>query len=576
MKFKTFVAQFAFMTLTMAGCSGGVGGSTDGNGQGGDGTGGENAGGDGGGSDLGIDPFAEKLGPTDPARDPLRRLTASEMANTLRDLFDLPSVSVKEAGSDQESWGSGFSRGASLTSGEDATALADLAERIATAGAKKFVAVTPCLANPGAAEVECAKTFFQTFGLQVFRRPLVTAEVDALLDLHRKQRDPAVGSSFAEATNTVVSAMLQSPNFLYRKELAPGAAIVKGDFVRLNSYEMASRLSYALWATMPDSDLFDLASRDELSTSDQLEKQVQRLLLSPRAKAVIADFYVQWLEVKQLPTQQKAPNANFGPESAEAMLQQLRLYVADVYEGKAAAPTLETLFSATTLPMNKTLAPLYGVANVADSQFVPTKVDASQRSGLLTLAAFLATHASEAESDPVRRGAEVLKRVLCQAPPPAPMDLQIPELTPPKEGQTTRQRFAQHSENPCAVCHKIMDPVGFAFENYDAFGAFRTMDHGKPVDASGSIEVGDKVLKFKNAIELSSQLWKTKEVQDCVTRQWFRFLLRRGEADSEEGTIAAAQVAFEKSGLNLKDLIVQITQSRSFSYRRAATGEVLR
>ena len=183
-------------------------------------------------------------------------------------------------------------------------------------------------------------------------------------------------------------------------------------------------------------------------------------------------------------------------------------------------------------------------------------------------------HAEAGESHPVKRGATILRRLLCTEIEP-PVDMNIPQPQAPAPGLTTRQRFAMHALNPCATCHRLTDGIGFAFENYDAIGAYRTMDQGKPVDASGSVVLASGEITFKNAVELAQRLARSKEVQDCVATQWLRYFLRREELMGDQASLQSATDAFRRSSYDMRELLVALVKTRAFSYRKPSAGEVL-
>jgi hypothetical protein len=183
-------------------------------------------------------------------------------------------------------------------------------------------------------------------------------------------------------------------------------------------------------------------------------------------------------------------------------------------------------------------------------------------------------HAESGESHPVKRGASILRRLLCTEVEP-PANVEVPQPQAPAPGLTTRERFAIHAMNPCASCHRLTDGIGFAFENYDAIGAYRTTDQGKPVDASGSIALPSGTISFKNAVELAGALARTPEVQDCVATQWMRFFLRRNELRGDQASLQAATDVFRRSSFDLRELLVALVKTRAFTHRTPSAGEVL-
>jgi hypothetical protein len=496
-----------------------------------------------------------------PGPAPLRRLSIREYNRTVRDLLGLGAVPPTDFGIDQDA--GGFSVGAPVSTAVDAARLLEAADQLAAGAAARLAGLLPCapaISDPAAQET-CARQFLIQFGRRAFRRPLGPDEVNDLLAVYRSHRAPELGYLFADAIQAVVSAMLVSPQFLYHLELGAQAPVKEGGIIRFNAHEMASRLSYGLWGSMPDESLFKEADAGRLATPDQIEQQARRMLADPRAAEAIADFHLQWLDVDGLPAAPpKDPRfKDYTPALARAMLDEtVSFATAAVLGGRGG---LEKLLTGTSISLDPALARLYGAP------------DPTQRAGVLTQASFLAMHADSGESNPVRRGAAVSRRLLCtEVEPPANMD--IPQPQAPAPGLTTRERFAMHALNPCATCHQVTDPLGFAFESYDAVGAYRTTDQGKPVDASGSIRLASGELKFKNAVELARGLAQAKEVQDCLATQWLRYLLRRTERGGDQASLQAVSEVFRRSGYDLRELLVALVKTRAFTHRAPSPGEV--
>jgi len=337
---------------------------------------------------------------------------------------------------------------------------------------------------------------------------------------------------------------------------------------------MASRLSYSFWASMPDSRLFDLAEADKLRTPETIQQEARRLLVDPKAKDVYADFATQWLNLAQVVSSQKIPEYNFTPEVGGSMLAETGAFMADIFMGPGATGRMDQLFTSTRSFADETVAGIYGLKGVTGKALSPVTLDAKERSGLLTQLTFLTMHGDSDGSFPVRRGAQIFRRILCQDVE-TPKNIEIPDVDPPSPGVTTRQRFEKHSASPCATCHKSFDPIGFAFENYDGVGRYRTMDNGQPVDASGSLELSSGTVRFKDAIGLLPALGAADEVRACVTRQWMRYLLRREETAGDMASVDAAQKVFRDSSYDMRELVVAIVSSDAFTRRTPAAGEVL-
>jgi hypothetical protein len=566
------------------GCTGSImsGPSTSGSGNGNSSNpGGGPSGGEGSnpGSNPGGGPNTSPGGPPPPAPAnsvpgiaQLRRLTLLEYRNTVRDLLGLTDARLPELSEDQQARGSGFTTGAAITTASDARKLFDGTESLVTAAMPNLTGQVPCLKDANAGE-PCAREFITGFGRRAFRRPLIDDEVKRWLDLYKAQREPAVGATFTEAIRGVAMALLQSPNFLYRRELAPGAAIKDGNFIRFNSYEMASRLSYAFWASMPDDKLFQAAETGKLTSAQAIQNEARRLLADPKAKDVYADFATQWLNLGPVVFAQKGTDLNFTAEIGKAMLAETGAFMADVFS-TGGNGKLDQLLTSKRSFVNETLANLYGIKGVTGSEMKAVDLDGSQRAGLLTQLTFLTMHGDSEGSFPTRRGAQMMRRLFCTEIEP-PQNMDIPDIAPPSPGVTTRQRFEQHLNNPCAGCHRLLDPLGFAFEHYDGVGRYRTMDNNQPVDASGTLELRTGPVKFKDAVELMPALAGSEEVRSCLPTQWMRYMLRREELSGDKPSLTAIEKAFHDSGYDMRELLVAIVSSDAFTRRAPAAEEVL-
>ena len=333
---------------------------------------------------------------------------------------------------------------------------------------------------------------------------------------------------------------------------------------------MASRLSFMLWRTMPDDQLFGAAQAGALSTPDQIAAQVTRMLQDPRARAMVADFHDQWLRVGAIATVEKDRTIfpAFDASVAGLMQQETRAFLDHVVWDDDG--TLATLFGAPYSFMNATLAGYYGETGVSGAALVKVDLDPARHAGLLTQGGLLSLLAKGNQTSPVHRGKFVREQLLCQQLPPPPPDIQIkpPDLSPTL---TTRERFTQHAaDNACSPCHRLMDPIGLGFENFDGAGKFRTMENGQPVDASGRVEQADAVVAgdFNGVADLGRKLAQSADVQRCVSTQWFRYAYGRAETDADACSLATLQTRFVSSGANVRELLVALTQTDAFLYRR--------
>jgi hypothetical protein len=514
-------------------------------------------------------------GPADPAGlTPFRRLTRLEYDHTLRDLIgagadlDLDVTLSAALAPDAPSGASGFDKGGAVTAA-DALELHQAARVAATRVLARLDAHLPCAASAveRAGQDDCARTFIRSFGRRAFRRPLDDGEAQALYDgVYTALRRPDVADyDFRAAIGALVTAMLQSPAFLYRWELGPRAPMREGTRVRLGPYEVASRLSYLFWSSMPDDQLFAAAEAGGLVQAEDIARQARRLLAHERAAAMVEDFHVQWLGIADLATLTK-DGSTFTVPLARSMLAETKAFAHAVLLSPGATGQLATLLGSPTSFVDARLAALYGVDVPPGGTLGPVALDPSQRGGLLTHASFLAAHATSAAGSPSQRGAWVRQRLLCQEivhhAPPAPA---LPA------GPTTREAYAALGRNDCAKdCHPAIDSVGFAFERYDAVGAYRG-DQG--IDSRGQIHLDGQDRSFTDAMALAQLLAQAQDVRDCVARQWLRYTLRRKEVPADDASLATVQKRFAEASYDVRELLVALTTTPAFLFRQPEDEE---
>ena len=339
----------------------------------------------------------------------------------------------------------------------------------------------------------------------------------------------------------------------------------------MGNYEIANRLSYLLWGTMPDATLFAAAAAGQLGDLSSVESQVRRMLKDPKAAGTFADFFSDWLDL-DTPVAPKdfRTYPQYNDALAAAMTQEVQSFVTAItVDGSG---RFDEILTGTSSFADQDLAALYGISGVTGSTLVPVSLDSTQRSGLFTTAAFLSLRATPSGSNPPQRGDAIYERLLCEVLPPPPPD--IPP--PPSNGGTTRQRFAEADTMPCAgACHAQIDPLGFAFENYDGIGAYRTTDNGAPVDASATVMLDGQATTVADARGLLSVMATSDEVQTCFAKQWLRYGLGRMETAQDQSSLNAAASAFKSSMRDIRELVVAVATSSSFRYRTPGTGEVL-
>jgi hypothetical protein len=525
------------------------GGSGMGNSGNRSGSGGNGSGGSTGGGAPGVEA---------PGRTPLRRLTHAEYNNTIRDLLGLRDDFAGTFAGDEDAGGFA-SNTTSPVSEDQADQYHVAADAIATkAIAAGLTKLAPCAPPAGAADA-CADQFVRTFGRRAFRRPLTPEEITRYKAVYTAG---ANGADFASGVQLVITAMLESPNFLYLPERGDKARAEK-DALPLDPYEMAARLSYFLIASTPDDELSAAADSGALKTPEQVLAQGKRLLTSDRASDSMASFFLQWLEIGDLKVASKDAKLfpQFNPEVAAAMLDELSSFSSRVtLEGDGKLASLLTAgYSYPAAP----LGALYGVTGANGTAQV--SFPKGQRSGLLTLAGVMTLYAREDQTGPVGRGYLVSDKLLCTTPAAPPNN--VPPLPPISPTVTTRERLEEHRKNPaCSACHAAFDGYGLTFEIYDAIGRYRTMESGKAVDATGK-DLPGGFTDVKDATELLPQLAQSKDVRDCLVKQWFRYAFGRVESDQDNPTLALAGTAFAKNDFVTRDLLLGLATSRNFRYR---------
>jgi hypothetical protein len=494
-----------------------------------------------------------------------RRLTRVEYDNTIRDLLGIDDRPGETFPPDEETLG--FDNNASaqnvspllaesyMTTGEQLSERADLTE------------ILPCELDTEE-QLACAETFLLDFGARAYRRPLADQELQALLGAVSWGVDHA---DFETGIRLALQAILQSPHFLYRVEV--GVPVPeRPDLLALTPYEMASRLSYLLWNTMPDRDLFLAAELNQLSTPEEIATQARRLLADPKAKKMMAHFYGQWLELDAVEHVQKdlAIFPGFSRDVAKLLRKETEMLMDDVIWDQNT--DIREIFATSKTFRNGPLSAFYGEAGPPGEEFVNMGLDPARRAGILSHGSILATHAKTNQGSPIHRGLFVREQLFCHIMPEPPDDFAIapPDLDP---NLSTRERFRQHRLDPaCAGCHAVMDPIGFGFEHFDGVGRYRETENGLPIDASGELTVTDVDGPFEGAPGLAAKLAQSEDLLSCVVSQAFRFAYGRGESEADQHTMEQLRMGFIDGGSKLQELFVQLTQTDAFRFRKRGSG----
>jgi hypothetical protein len=492
----------------------------------------------------------------------LRRLTSTQFRNAVRDVFG---VDTDVTQLDGDSWDGNFA-----VIGAASVVTSDLgAERYETAienavntvfadatARAKFIGCTPT----GGTSDTCVRGLVQNLGLRAWRRPLVTAELDRLMSVAATAAT-TLGSPI-EGARWAIVALFASPNFLYRPEL--GAPATDGT-LRLTGYEMASRLAFLVWNSLPDQTLLDAAASGSLGTADGIKAAVERMLDAPAGREAASAFAEEYLRLDRIQTQAKDPS--LFPEYATAlqagMVRDIRdTWAVLAFDDKA---SVLNLFTTPTVVVNKELATLYGLdtSGLTSTNFVTRSLPADgPRLGLLSKAGFLSEFANQKEGSPTLRGRYMQEQLLCTPIPNPPPDVNtmLPDL--PNMPMTKRQRLEAHRTVPsCSGCHEYMDPLGLPLENFDAIGRYRTTDQGLMIDPSGSFDGID----VADSRALGAAIAGDVNVGRCIFRKYYSYAMGHVER-AEDGSVENALVdSFQASGFKLRDLIVSLVTSDAFS-----------
>jgi hypothetical protein len=503
-----------------------------------------------------------------PGASPVRRLNRHEYASTVRDLLGDTGVTIELPAEERAL---GFDNGAESRSVSDLLAgrYFTLAEQLAAAAVTRLDRLVACdPARDG--EATCFDRLLDGFGKRAWRRPLEPGERQNLRRAFDEGKAGATGAAvFADGVGAVVAVMLQAPQFLYRVER--GVAVPGQAHQRLSPWEVASRLSYLLWGSMPDEALFAAAEAGRLSTPEQVRVEAQRLLADPRAAHMVSLFADQWLRLEELGELVKEPLAypTFTPELRAPMHQETRALVDEVMwrgDGKIA-----TLLTAPYTFVNGPLAQYYGWTGVSGAAFQKVDLPAGQRLGLLTHAGVLSVTGVPDGSltSLVFRGLYVRERLLCQHIPDPPAG--AADMNPPFTPETTAREWseARQAVALCGACHKQMDPIGLGFESFDGAGRWRDRDRNKPIDARGLLEGTDVDGAFDGPVELARRLAGSRQVEGCVATQLFRYGYGRQETAGDDCTMDTLRGAMRASGGDLRALLLALTQTDAFLYKGA-------
>ena len=501
------------------------------------------------------------LSSKDPGPFVLRRLTKMEYGNTLRDLFGVDPSVAREL--PDEVFGAGYLNTLSPLQSEQYLAIAnDVLDR--TPDVQKRLFGDP--PAPGSDLRAAAKIVARSITRKAYRRPPSDAEIEVLLTVFDLARESKL--AYPEALRLMLKAVLVSPQFLF---ITPAREVESGrDTVPLDDHQLASRLSYLIWATMPDAELSALADAGTLHEPAVLKAQTKRLLADPRARALFDGFGAQWLGVGGLKSK-TFDTAKFPQMTAEmrsAMYDEARMFFESmVRENRSVVGFIDSDYTF----LNNTLAALYGMEKtVAGAEMRRVKLTDANRGGILGMPAVLATTSFPNRTSAVKRGVWVLEQVLGEHVPPAPPNVPALEKLDKKavENLTLRQRTELHRTNSaCANCHKILDPIGFGLENFDAIGRWRDQDDtGGAIDAAGELPGGKR---FSSPKELKVIIAaRSADLARNLTEKLLAYALCRQLEGYDEIVVDHLMESIAKDGYHMHSLITGVVTSFPFVTRR--------
>jgi hypothetical protein len=505
--------------------------------------------------------------PTDPAAelDTTRypRLSHAQWENTVRDLFYLDDVSGESASFTGDPPGGMFDNNEAVLMvppglwADYQLAAESLSERIAD-----DPALLERIAPPGME----ARSFIESFGKRAYRRPLSAEEIDAYLALFAQGQALVQGSSdFAKGVKLTLQAFLQAPDFVYRVQWS--SDIGDDGLIRLSGWEIATKLSYMLWNTMPDDALFTAAASGKLDTAEGVLEQAQRMMDDERAQPVITAFHAQLYDFDRYHDLYKDEIIfpEFVPEMGADMQREAEMFVQDVVESGGG---LNELLTAPFTYVNDRLAPLYGLEGTFGSEFTRVDLDPEERAGFLTRLGFLASNATPKEQNTIHRGIFVNRRILCNEIPDPPDN--VPGLPPASDFDTNRERVEAHTgKGTCGQnCHyTLINPPGYALEHYNAVGSFQETEHDNAINALAEYRIDDEPVSFDGAIELSNIIAGSEQAHRCYAQFWLEFAYGRAPQEADDKSL---EELTRTSRTGVKALLLALTQTAAFRTRAPA------
>jgi mono/diheme cytochrome c family protein len=422
-----------------------------------------------------------------------------------------------------------------------------------------------CVPTNGVAASACASQILSRLARLAYRREPSDADLQQLLTFYREHEREG---GFERGIQAALQLVLANPTFLFRAEPVP-PGVAPGSPYRLSDTELASRLAFFLWSSLPDAELLDAAAAGQLSSGTSLERQVRRMLADPRSRALVDNFAGQWLQLRNV--RNVLPNSDLFPDFDDNLRQAFTretelLFESVIREDRSVLDLLTADFTF----VNGRLAAHYGIPGVYGSRFRRVAVTDEARKGLLGHGSILALTSHAERTSPVLRGKWILDNLLGTPPPPPPpnVDTTLEPSAPDGQPRTLREQMLEHRANPvCASCHKVMDPLGLALENFDAVGRWRTRETGGPIDASGVLADGtavDGVASLRQALVRQPEIFV-----GALTEKLFVYALGRGVGHTDMPAVRAVVRRAAQEDFRLSSLILGIAQSVPFTMRTA-------
>jgi len=509
------------------------------------------------------DPAAEQAQAL--AEAPLRRLTRTEYMRCLRDLFGDDAVSAVSdalAALPTDRQAQRYSTNTSGVSANHVDAYFNVADALASwmvSSPERLGRLDQCLAT--SADSECARSVAGRWGKRIYRRPLTTEEIDGLVATFTD----GVSLSVPDGVQLMLIQLLTAPAFVYRVEL--GEEQVEPNVYELSRWELATRLSFLVWGSTPDDDLLDAAERGALDSNSGVAAELDRLLSDPRAREQVAWFFDEWLDLDSVPTPQQSDEFLDGlPKQSlaqDARVEIARLIEEIVFERRG---TYADLLTSRSGYLSDSIAQLYSVPASSTTSELP-----EERAGFLTRAAMLMTN--DETTHPIRRGVKIRRRLLCEnvaPPPPGVANMNAPPFDPSK---TARERWTEKtSAAPCSGCHSRINPFGFALENYDSIGRFRSFEtiadpitHQKvnelPIDAAVEVMLDGEMVSVSGGAALSQAMAASAQARSCFAAQWTAFALGRDVSPETVGDLT-------KPGDTMLSTLTALTRLPGFRVRK--------